>query len=200
MAGASSWWTPEFGWRWRRRHEPAAVGHDVDSPGFGEGAGVERHSGQRGSAGAPLGTVPGGLVRLAIRGGKPSDEGRPLTVFGVAAPLAPGTTDITDGELLQRIAATEGYQGKSAEERAAGVTQLTLNKAIQTLRVPVGSVFGINGDLRHASPPARSTIPMLYRCASSPVNSVRRWCSRRVVEERASIACWFTRLGTLRCS
>ena len=72
-------------------------------------------------AGAPLGTVPGGLVRLAIRGGKPSDEGRPLTVFGVAAPLAPGTTDITDGELLQRIAATEGYQGKSAEERAAGM-------------------------------------------------------------------------------
>ena len=67
-------------------------------------------------AGAPLGTVPGGLVRLAIRGGKPSDEERPLTVFGVAAPLAPGTTDITDGELLQRIAATEGYQGKSAED------------------------------------------------------------------------------------
>ena len=85
---------------------------------------VQGWSATRGSAvqaGAPLGTVPGGLVRLAIRGGKPSDEGRPLTVFGVAAPLAPGTTDITDGELLQRIAATEGYQGKSAEERAAGM-------------------------------------------------------------------------------
>ena len=85
---------------------------------------VQGWSATRGSAvqaGAPLGTGPGGLVRLAIRGGKPSDEGRPLTVFGVAAPLAPGTTDITDGELLQRIAATEGYQGKSAEERAAGM-------------------------------------------------------------------------------
>ena len=97
-------------------------------------------------AGAPLGTVPGGLVRLAIRGGKPSDEERTLTVFGVAAPLAPGSIDITNGELLQRIAATEGYQGKSAEERAAGMdAQLTLNKTIQALRVPAGSVFGING-------------------------------------------------------
>ena len=51
---------------------------------------VQGWSATRGSAvqaGAPLGTVPGGLVRLAIRGGKPSDEGRPLTVFGVAAPL-----------------------------------------------------------------------------------------------------------------
>ena len=84
-------------------------------------------------------------MRLAIRGGKPSDEGRPLTVFGVAAPLAPGTTDITDGELLQRIAATEGYQARALRNAPPAWTQLTLNKAIQTLRVPVGSVFGING-------------------------------------------------------
>lgn len=97
-------------------------------------------------AGAPLGTVPGGLVKLAIRNGSPSDKERTLTVFGVAAPLPAGSTEITDAGLLAQIATTEGYQGKTPEERAAGMdAQLTLNQAIQTLRVPAGAVFGTDG-------------------------------------------------------
>ena len=87
-------------------------------------------------AGAALGMVPGGLVKLAIRNGSPSDKERTLTVFGVAAPLPAGSTEITDAGLLAQIAATEGYQGKTPEERAAGMdAQLTLNQAIQTLRM-----------------------------------------------------------------
>lgn len=97
-------------------------------------------------AGAALGMVPGGLVKLAIRNGSPSDKERTLTVFGVAAPLPAGSTEITDAGLLAQIAATEGYQGKTPEERAAGMdAQLTLNQAIQTLRVPAGAVFGTDG-------------------------------------------------------
>ena len=44
-----------------------AVGHDVDSPGFGEGAGVERHSGQRGAGGSAVGH----------RAGRASETGDP---------------------------------------------------------------------------------------------------------------------------
>ncbi len=67
-------------------------------------------------------------------------------MFGVAAPLPAGSTEITDAGLLAQIATTEGYQGKTPEERAAGMdAQLTLNQAIQTLRVPAGAVFGTDG-------------------------------------------------------
>lgn len=54
-------------------------------------------------AGAALGMVPGGLVKLAIRNGSPSDKERTLTVFGVAAPLPAGSTEITDAGLLAQI-------------------------------------------------------------------------------------------------
>lgn len=98
------------------------------------------------SAGTTLGKVPGGLVKLAIRGGQPSDKERTITVFGVSSPLPAKSTEITDSAVLNKIAQTQEYQSKTPEERVAGLdAQLSLNEAIQVLRVPAAAVFGVQG-------------------------------------------------------
>ncbi len=98
------------------------------------------------TAGAAVGVVPGGLTKLTIRGGQPSDKDRTITVYGVTSTLPAGSVDVTDAETLRQIAATESYQSKSAEERAAGIdATVTLSDPIDTLRVPAAAVFAVDG-------------------------------------------------------
>lgn len=98
------------------------------------------------SAATAIGTVPGALTKLTIRGGRPSDQERSITVCGVTSALPAGSVEITDAETLRQIAQTEAYASKTPEERAAGIdAQVTFANTIQVLRVPAAAVFDVDG-------------------------------------------------------
>ncbi|MEE1296070.1 MAG: hypothetical protein UHD09_04345, partial [Bifidobacterium sp.] len=98
------------------------------------------------TAGQAVGKVAGGLTKLAVRGGQASDAERTVSVFGVDSTLPAGSVEVTDAETLAKVEASDSYQAKSAEERAAGLdATVALAQPVDTLRVPAAAVFGVQG-------------------------------------------------------
>lgn len=97
-------------------------------------------------SGTSVGKVPGALTKLSIKNGTPSSEERTISTLGVTGTLPANTTDMTDSAFLQQVAATGDYRSLSQDERSNGIdASVALTAPIQTLRVPAGAVFGLNG-------------------------------------------------------
>lgn len=96
--------------------------------------------------GTPVGKIPGTLTKLSIKNGTPSSEERTISTLGVTGTLPANTTDMTDSAFLQQVAATGDYRSLSQDEKSNGIdASVALTAPIQTLRVPAGAVFGLNG-------------------------------------------------------
>ncbi|RSX56149.1 peptidoglycan-binding domain 1 protein [Bifidobacterium dolichotidis] len=94
--------------------------------------------------GAPVGKIPGGLVKMTVRNGQPSDRDRTITICNIATTLPANSIDITDGKVLADIAASEAYRNMQESDRAAGISaKLMMSEPFDVLRVPAAAVFNI---------------------------------------------------------
>lgn len=103
-----------------------------------EGSGV--------TAGAAVGQVPGMLTKLTVKNGQASDRDRTVNVFGQTGTLPAGAVEITDAQLLGKVAASDDYRSMDEATLKAGLSaSLVLGEPVEVLRVPAGAVFGVDG-------------------------------------------------------
>lgn len=96
--------------------------------------------------GTPVGKIPGTLTKLSIKNGTASSENRAISTLGVTGTLPANTIDMTDATFLQQVAASDAYRSLSQDERSNGIdASVALTAPMQTLRVPAGAIFGLNG-------------------------------------------------------
>ena len=98
-------------------------------------------------AGAPLGRIPGTLVRLTIKNVAASNSDQQLNVFGQRTTLKAGATAVDDPAWCRAVAQTEAFRQALQGDVSAGLNAtLSLPKTVSTLRVPAAAVFGIKDD------------------------------------------------------
>jgi len=97
--------------------------------------------------GQPVATVAGALT--AVTYPVPADlrEGRrTFTLFGLSTELDQPTVQITDGEFLARVAATQDYLvARASQDQQKPKATLTLSEPVDALKVPPTSLFDIEG-------------------------------------------------------
>lgn len=104
-------------------------------------------SGMPVGAGTPVGEIAGGITRISVKGGTPSDRDRTLTVFGVTTTLPAGQTAVDDAEFCRKVTESDTYRQIAAQPQV-DLSQgfdatLTLSESVQVLRVPAAGVFGV---------------------------------------------------------
>ena len=99
------------------------------------------------SAGSPIGEIPGGVTRLTIKAGQPSDRDRTLELFGETTTLPAGQVSVDDAEYCKRITDNEMFQQYASQSQvdfSQGLdATLSLSEPVEVLRVPAAGVFDV---------------------------------------------------------
>ena len=102
------------------------------------------------SAGSPVGQIPGGITKLTVKNGSPSDRDRTLTIFGQSATLPAGTIEIADARFCRQVADTADFQQMTSTpeiDMSQGLDAvLELKEPVVAVRVPAAAVFGVVED------------------------------------------------------
>lgn len=98
------------------------------------------------AAGSVVGSIPGGISKLALRSGIASDHDRSFTLLGETTTLPAGATEINDPAFCAKVSATEAFRHMDPTMVASSGldASVALTQPVQVMRVPAAAVFGVD--------------------------------------------------------